>query len=99
VRNLMLSPTAGVDPQQLFDTRPLARLILDSLENHPGFHDLSPKFALSLDGGEGLVMLEHPHDLWLSAMQINGEMLLGFGFAGCPASHCGVGVVPGSSQG
>ncbi|HEY0289476.1 MAG TPA: precorrin-3B synthase [Pseudomonas sp.] len=94
VRNLMLSPTAGVDPQQLFDTRPLARLILDSLENHPGFHDLSPKFALSLDGGEGLVMLEHPHDLWLSAMQVNGEMLLGFGFAGCPASHSPVGAVP-----
>jgi precorrin-3B synthase len=85
VRNLMLSPAAGVDPQQLFDTRPLAAQILQALENHPRFHELSPKFALSLDGGEGLVMLEHPHDLWLSALNVAGETLLGFGLAGCPA--------------
>lgn len=94
VRNLMLSPTAGVDPQQLVDARPLARQILDSLENHPGFHDLSPKFALSLDGGEGLVMLEHPHDLWLSAMQVEGQTLLAFGLAGCPAHDSPMGAVP-----
>jgi precorrin-3B synthase len=94
VRNLMLSPTAGVDPQQVFDTRPLARQILGSLENHPGFNDLSPKFALSLDGGEGLVMLEHPHDLWLSALRIEGETLLAFGLAGCPADDTALGAVP-----
>jgi precorrin-3B synthase len=86
VRNLMLSPTVGIDPQQLFDARPLARQILHTLENHPRFHELSPKFALSLDAGEGLAMLEHPHDLWLSALKVDGETLLGFGLAGCPAS-------------
>ncbi|MCF5292678.1 precorrin-3B synthase, partial [Pseudomonas syringae] len=58
VRNLMLSPTAGLDPQMLFDARPLAAQILDALEHHPRFHELSPKFALSLDAGEALVMLE-----------------------------------------
>jgi len=94
VRNLMLSPTAGVDPQQLFDTRPLASQILSSLENHPGFNDLSPKFALSLDGGEGLVMLEHPHDLWLSAIEVDSQTLLAFGLAGCPANDSPVGAVP-----
>lgn len=93
VRNLMLSPTAGIDPQQLLDVRPLARQILHSLEHHPRFHELSPKFALSLDGGEGLAMLEHPHDLWLSAMQVDGQMLLGFGLAGCPASDSPVAAV------
>ena len=36
--------------------------------------------------GEGLAMLEHPHDLWLSALEVDGETLLGFGLAGCPAS-------------
>ncbi|UZJ62916.1 precorrin-3B synthase [Pseudomonas sp. KU26590] len=86
VRNLMLSPTAGIDPQQSLDTRPLAAQILHSLETHPRFHELSPKFALSLDGGEGLAMLEHPHDLWLSALQVDGGTLLGFGLAGCPAT-------------
>ncbi|WP_296258737.1 MULTISPECIES: precorrin-3B synthase [unclassified Pseudomonas] len=87
VRNLMISPTAGIDPLQLFDARALAARILHSLETHPRFHELSPKFALSLDAGEGLAMLEHPHDLWLSALHVNGETLLGFGLTGCPATH------------
>jgi precorrin-3B synthase len=86
VRNLMLSPTAGVDPHQLFDARPLAAQLLHTLETHPRFHELSPKFAVSLDVGEGLSMLEHPHDLWLSALRVDGETLLGFGLAGCPAT-------------
>ena len=93
VRNLMLSPTAGIDPQQLLDVRPLAGQILHSLEHHPRFHELSPKFALSLDGGEGLAMLEHPHDLWLSALQVDGRTLLGFGLAGCPATDSPVAAV------
>jgi precorrin-3B synthase len=50
------------------------------------FMSSPPKFALSLDAGEGLVMLEHPHDLWLSALDVDGETLLGFGLAGCPAN-------------
>jgi precorrin-3B synthase len=94
VRNLMLSPTAGIDPQQLFDSRPLAQQILDTLQNQARFHDLSPKFALSLDAGEGLVMREHPHDLWLSAQDVDGEILLAFGLAGCPAEDVPLGAVP-----
>jgi precorrin-3B synthase len=84
VRNLMLSPSAGIDQGMLIDTRPLARQILDSLQTHPRFHELSAKFAVQLDGGESLAMLEHPHDLWLSAVERNGEALLVFGLAGSP---------------
>ncbi|OPA98193.1 precorrin-3B synthase [Pseudomonas fluorescens] len=84
VRNLMLSPSAGIDPQMLFDTRPMAGQILATLENHPRFHALSAKFAVQLDGGEALAMLEHHHDLWLSAFVRNGQTLLAFGLAGCP---------------
>ena len=84
VRNLMLSPSAGIDPQMLFDTRPLAGQVLATLENHPRFHALSAKFAVQLDGGEALAMLEHHHDLWLSAFVRNGQTLLAFGLAGCP---------------
>ncbi|MEX5496081.1 precorrin-3B synthase [Pseudomonas asgharzadehiana] len=84
VRNLMLSPSAGIDPQMLFDTRPLAGQILATLENNPRFHGLSAKFAVQLDGGEALAMLEHHHDLWLSAFVRDGQTLLAFGLAGCP---------------
>ena len=84
VRNLMLSPSAGIDRQGLFDTRPLAENILATLQSHERFHDLSAKFAVQLDGGEGLAMLEHPHDLWLSATEREGELVFAFGLAGCP---------------
>jgi precorrin-3B synthase len=84
VRNLMLSPAAGIDRHMLFDTRPLAEQILATLQSHERFHELSAKFAVQLDGGEALAMLQHPHDLWLSAAERDGERLLAFGLAGCP---------------
>lgn len=83
VRNLLLSPAAGLDPAALLDVQPLAGQLLDLLQDTAEFHALSPKFALQLDGGEALAMLEHPHDLWLSAMP-GDEALLAFGLAGCP---------------
>ncbi len=86
VRNLMLSRPPGA--------RPLAAQILEALENHPRFHELSPKFALSLDAGEALVMLEHPHDVWLSALKLDGEVWLAFGLAGCPAHDRPLAAVP-----
>ncbi|MCW1245602.1 precorrin-3B synthase [Pseudomonas sp. SAICEU22] len=84
VRNLMLSPSAGIDRQRLFDTRPLAGQILVTLQSHERFHELSAKFAVQLDGGEALAMLEHHHDLWLSALVRDGELWLAFGLAGTP---------------
>jgi len=94
VRNLMLSPSAGIDTQMLFDTRPLAGQILATLQNHPRFHELSAKFAVQLDGGEALAMLEHHHDLWLSAFERDGETLLAFGLAGCPGLDAPLAAVP-----
>ncbi|WP_426206078.1 precorrin-3B synthase [Pseudomonas sp. TWP3-1] len=87
VRNLMLSPAVGIDRQMVFDTRPLAGQILETLQRHPRFHELSAKFAVQLDGAEALAMLEHPHDLWLSAIERSGETLLAFGLAGCPTDQ------------
>ncbi len=83
VRNLMLSPAAGHDPQALLDTRTLAAALLARLEGESRWHTLSPKFAIQLDGGERLAMLEHPHDLWLSALPGDGSRYA-FGLAGCP---------------
>ena len=94
VRNLMLSPTAGVDPQMLVDTRPLAEQLLQALETTPRFHQLSAKFAVQVDGGEALAMLEHPHDVWLSTVRLEGELWWVFGLAGCPANNAPVGAVP-----
>ncbi|NWA00557.1 precorrin-3B synthase [Pseudomonas gingeri] len=94
VRNLMLSPSAGIDAQMLIDTRPLAAQILATLQGHMRLHELSAKFALQLDGGEALAMLEHPHDLWLSALLIEDRPYLAFGLAGCPAHDTALAAVP-----
>jgi len=94
VRNLMLSPLAGLDPAMLFDTRPLAGQILELLESTPRFHKLSAKFAVQLDGGEALAMLEHAHDLWLSAMQREGRIWLRFGLASSLSNGLALGAVP-----
>lgn len=87
VRNLMVSPSAGIDLSAITDVIPLAENILALLQTQSRFQELSPKFAVLLDGGEELAMLEHPHDLWLSAMP--GASQFVFGLAGCPA-HAGV---------
>lgn len=84
VRNLMVSPLAGLDTDALVDISPLAEHILDLLQDQAHFHALSPKFALLLDGGEAVAMLEHPHDIWLSAMGRGDDALFAFGLAGCP---------------
>ncbi len=81
VRNLLLSPAAGLDSQARMDVRPLANQLLDLLQDTPALHALSPKFALQLDGGEALAMREHPHDLWLTA---EDDQYLLLGLAGCP---------------
>ena len=82
VRNLLLSPAVGRDPAAQLDTRPLAERLLALLQDTAEFHDLSAKFALQLDGGEALAMLDHPHDIWLSALP--GGKHLAFGLAGTP---------------
>ncbi|WP_271410462.1 precorrin-3B synthase [Pseudomonas sp. Q1-7] len=89
VRNLMVSPLAGLDGSALVDISPLAERILALLQDQTRFHALSPKFALLLDGGEAMAMLDHPHDLWLSAMGDGDQALFAFGLAGCPPHAAG----------
>lgn len=81
VRNLMLSPMAGLDPTAALDTRPLATALLARLEQTPRYHQLSPKFAIQLDGGEALAELHHHHDVWLSPLWIEGTLHLALGLA------------------
>jgi len=93
VRNLLLSPTAGRDPQQRRDVRPLAAELLALLEGDRRLHGLSAKFALQLDGGEALARLDHPHDVWLAA-RAEGCVL---GLAGTPLD-APLGLVPAGRE-
>ncbi len=81
VRNVLISPTAGLDLRQHLDAGPVAAAILRHLESDADCRKLSPKFSVLVDGGEDVAVVDHPHDLWLAA--IDGETFA-FGVAGCP---------------
>lgn len=51
LRNIMASPTAGIDPQELIDTRPWVQKLDNFIQNHPSILELSPKFSIGIDGG------------------------------------------------
>jgi precorrin-3B synthase len=81
LRNLMLSPLAGLDPHAILDVTPIARALLAQMQRDMRLRELSPKFACLLDGGERLAMLDHSHDVWFSAMSADR---FAFGLGGCP---------------
>ncbi|MBN3821971.1 hypothetical protein G3N57_38110, partial [Paraburkholderia sp. Se-20369] len=90
VRNLMLNPLAGHDPDALVDSPALAAPLLEMLTREPRRVELSPKFAIQLDGGERVAALDHPHDIWLSAWRRgDGTVRIAVGLAGCPPVAAG----------
>jgi precorrin-3B synthase len=82
IRNVMVSPTAGIDPLQEIDAVPIARDLLALIETGDACRALSPKFCVLVDGGESVAAVDHPHDIWLASMAGGTRMALGF--AGVP---------------
>lgn len=78
-RNVLVSPTAGIDPVQCFDALPLAAEIDAFLQSDGIAERLNPKFGVSLDAGEDLAAIDHPNDIWLAAM---GKGRVALGIAG-----------------
>ena len=71
LRNIMSSPTAGIDPQQLIDTRPLVKALDEYISNCPELAQLSPKFSIGFDGGEAVSVSDRPNDIWFIASKLN----------------------------
>jgi ferredoxin-nitrite reductase len=67
LRNIMASPTAGIDIAALIDVCPIVKAVDDYLSNHPELVKLSAKFSIGLDGGEALSVRDRPNDVWLIA--------------------------------
>jgi ferredoxin-nitrite reductase len=51
LRNVMTSPTAGIDPQELIDTRPLVQGLDTYIQSHSELAELPAKFSVGIDGG------------------------------------------------
>jgi len=67
IRNIMASPTAGIDRQSLLDTRPLVTDWDNYLQTHPELSELSPKFSVGFDGGESVSIRAIRNDILLAA--------------------------------
>jgi ferredoxin-nitrite reductase len=67
LRNIMASPTAGIDPQALIDTRPLVQALDDAIVRHAEFASLPAKFSVGFDGGEAVSVRDRRNDIWLVA--------------------------------
>jgi ferredoxin-nitrite reductase len=70
VRNITGSPAAGIDPQELIDTRPLARRLQHHILNHRDLYALPRKFNIAFDGGGKIAVLEDTNDIGLAAVRV-----------------------------
>jgi ferredoxin-nitrite reductase len=71
IRNIMLSPTAGIDSQELVNVVPLAEAWHDYLADHPELGILSTKFSVGFDGGGSVGIIDRPNDITLLAVGEN----------------------------
>jgi ferredoxin-nitrite reductase len=67
LRNIMASPTAGIDRSALMDVGPLVVAIDNYLSNHSELAPLSAKFSIGLDGGESVSVRDRRNDVWFVA--------------------------------
>ncbi|WP_413171363.1 precorrin-3B synthase [Anabaena azotica] len=73
IRNIMTSPTAGIDTQELIDTRPLVKAWDDYITAHSHFSGLSAKFSVCFDGGGKVAVKNCVNDITLAAELPNGD--------------------------
>jgi ferredoxin-nitrite reductase len=69
IRNITGSPTAGIDPQELIDTRPLCSAMHHYILNHREMYGLPRKFNIAFDGGGKVRVLEDTNDIGFVAAQ------------------------------
>lgn len=77
IRNVTGTPTAGVDPQELIDTRPYARALHHHILNDRSLYGLPRKFNIAFDGAGFVAALEDTNDIGFQAVEIRE----GFGVA------------------
>jgi ferredoxin-nitrite reductase len=70
IRNVTGTPTAGVDPQELIDTRPYARAMHHHILNDRSLSGLPRKFNIAFDGAGKIGALEDTNDVGFQAVEI-----------------------------
>jgi ferredoxin-nitrite reductase len=72
IRNVTGSPTAGIDAQELIDTRPYARAWHHHILNDRSLYGLPRKFNVGFDGGGIIPVLEDTNDIAFTAVTVAG---------------------------
>jgi len=75
IRNVTGTPTAGIDPQELIDTREYARQWHYHILNDRSLTGLPRKFNVAFDGAGRIAVLEDTNDIAFAAVEVMG----GFG--------------------
>jgi len=70
IRNVTGTPTAGVDPQELIDTRPYARAMHHHILNDRSLYGLPRKFNIAFDGAGLIGALEDTNDIGFQAVEV-----------------------------
>ncbi|HMH65324.1 MAG TPA: NirA family protein, partial [Rhizomicrobium sp.] len=70
IRNVTGTPTAGIDPQELIDTRPYAREWHFHVLNSRTLNGLPRKFNVAFDGGGAVAALEDTNDIGFQAVEV-----------------------------
>jgi ferredoxin-nitrite reductase len=91
IRNVTGSPTAGIDPQELIDTRPYAREWHFHILNERALYGIPRKFNVAFDGGGLVPVLEDTNDIGFQAVKIRD----GFGIDAGPYFRLMLGGITG----
>ena len=70
IRNITGTPTAGIDPQELIDTRALCKQMHHFILNHRELYGLPRKFNIAFDGAGTISALEDTNDIGFTAVQV-----------------------------
>jgi ferredoxin-nitrite reductase len=70
IRNVTGTPTAGIDPQELLDTRPYAREWHNHILNERALYGLPRKFNVGFDGAGRIPVLEDTNDIGFQAVEL-----------------------------
>jgi ferredoxin-nitrite reductase len=70
IRNVTGTPTAGIDPQELIDTRQYAREWHFHILNDRSLYGLPRKFNVAFDGAGKIAVLEDTNDIAFAAIEV-----------------------------
>lgn len=91
IRNVTGSPTAGIDPQELIDTREYAREWHFHILNDRSLYGLPRKFNVAFDGAGKIAVLEDTNDIAFAAVDVKD----GFGIEPGVWFRLGIGGITG----